>query len=215
MITIVVLQFFLKMLIKDRIRGYLPVVIDIETGGFNEKTDAMLEICAIIIGVDDAGVFYPKSPQHFHIEPFEGSVLEPSALKFNGIDVNNPLRLAVAEKIALSDMFTQIQSEVRAQECTRAILVGHNAFFDLGFLKAATARNKLKSPFHQFSTLDTVSLSALCYGETVLAKAVAKAGIEFDNHEAHSALYDTQKTAELFCKIFNQQDYQPAIASNP
>ena len=193
------------MLIKDKIRGYLPVVIDIETGGFNEKTDAMLEICSIVIGIDKTGNLYPKEPQHFHIEPFKGSVLEPSALKFNSIDVDNPFRMAVKEVHAIKQIYTKVYTELKQEGCTRAILVGHNAFFDLGFLRAATDRCKLKSPFHQFSTLDTVSLSALCYGETVLAKAVRKADIEWDDACAHSALYDTQKTAELFCKIFNTQ----------
>ncbi|MDC9714199.1 MAG: ribonuclease T [Gammaproteobacteria bacterium] len=195
------------MLIKDRIRGYLPVVIDIETGGFNEKTDAMLEICAIIISIDDKGIFYPKDPQHFHIEPFKGANLESSALKFNGIDVYNPLRMAITEKSALSEIFQAVHTEIKTEECTRAILVGHNAFFDLGFLRAATERSKLKSPFHQFSTIDTVSLSALYYGETVLAKAMRVANIEWSDASAHSALYDTQKTAELFCQIFNAQQY--------
>ncbi|CAB9544446.1 Ribonuclease T [uncultured Gammaproteobacteria bacterium] len=195
------------MKIKQRIRGYLPVVIDIETGGFNEKTDAMLEVCAIIIGINNDGVFYPKDPQHFHIEPFKGANLEPSALKFNGIDVYNPLRMAVTEKQALSDIFQTVHMEIKNEECTRAILVGHNAFFDLGFLRAATERSKLKSPFHQFSTIDTVSLSALYYGETVLAKAMRVANIEWNDANAHSALYDTQKTAELFCQIFNTQQY--------
>ncbi|CAC9562928.1 Ribonuclease T [Bathymodiolus heckerae thiotrophic gill symbiont] len=195
------------MKIKQRIRGYLPVVIDIETGGFNEKTDAMLEVCAIIIGINNDGVFYPKDPQHFHIEPFKGANLEPSALKFNGIDVYNPLRMAVTEKQALSEIFQTVHMEIKNEECTRAILVGHNAFFDLGFLRAATERSKLKSPFHQFSTIDTVSLSALYYGETVLAKAMRVANIEWNDANAHSALYDTQKTAELFCQIFNTQQY--------
>ncbi len=195
------------MKIKQRIRGYLPVVIDIETGGFNEKTDAMLEVCAIIIGINNDGVFYPKDPQHFHIKPFKGANLEPSALKFNGIDVYNPLRMAVTEKQALSEIFQTVHMEIKNEECTRAILVGHNAFFDLGFLRAATERSKLKSPFHQFSTIDTVSLSALYYGETVLAKAMRVANIEWNDANAHSALYDTQKTAELFCQIFNTQQY--------
>jgi ribonuclease T len=195
------------MQINERIRGYLPVVIDIETGGFNDKTDAMLEICAIVIGIDAKGFFYPKEPQHFHIEPFKGANLDPSALKFNGIDVNNPFRMAVSEKQALGEIFTQVRAEIKDEECTRAILVGHNAFFDLGFLKAAAERSKQSSPFHQFSTLDTVSLSALYYGETVLAKAMRIANIEWDDAKAHSALYDTQKTAELFCQIFNAQEY--------
>ncbi len=195
------------MLIKDRIRQYLPVVIDIETSGFDHQTNTILEICAIIIGVDNEGAFYPKTLKHFHVEPFKGSVLDPVALKFNHIDVDNPLRLAVSEKQALNDIFTQVTAEISAQQCTRAILVGHNAFFDLGFLHAGANRTKLKSPFHQFSTIDTVSLSALCYGETVLAKAVRAANIDWDDVSAHSALYDTQKTAELFCQIFNQQNF--------
>jgi len=195
------------MKIKERIRGYLPVVIDIETAGFNDKTDAMLEICAITIGIDENGLFYPKDTKHFHVTPFKGANLESSALKFNGIDVHNPLRMAVNEKEALSEIFQAVRTEMKDEECTRAILVGHNAFFDLGFLYAAGERSKLKNPFHQFSTIDTVSLSALYYGETVLAKAMRVANIEWDDNSAHSALYDTQKTAELFCQIFNSQQY--------
>lgn len=196
------------MLIKERIRGYLPVVVDIETAGFNAQTDAMLEICAVVIDIDEQGVFYQQDPLHFHVTPFEGANIEDSAIKFNGIDINNPFRQAVSEKEALDQIFRQVKAQIKQTDCTRAILVGHNAFFDLGFLYAASERAKLKNPFHQFSTIDTVSLSALYHGETVLAKALAQAGIEFDNAQAHSALYDTQKTAELFCQIFNTQQYQ-------
>jgi|TARA_B100000953_G_scaffold282870_1_gene261406 ribonuclease T len=194
--------------IKERIRGYLPVVIDIETAGFDEKNDAILEMCAIIIGIDDSGNFFPKQPQHHHIEPFKGANIDPSAIKFNGIDIDNPFRLAVTEKIALRELYDNVKQELKNEDCTRAILVGHNAFFDLGFLRCATQRSKLKSPFHQFSTIDTVSLSALYFGETVLAKAMKKAGISWDDSSAHSALYDTEKTAELFCQIFNDHNYK-------
>ena len=190
------------MQIKDKVRGYLPVVVDIETGGFDENINPMLEICAVIIGLKD-DIFYQKQIIHFHINPFTGSKIETSAIEFNGIDVDNPLRQAVSEKIALKQIFSEIKNELTLQNCTRSILVGHNAFFDLGFLKAATTRTKLKTPFHLFSTIDTVSLGALVYGETVLAKLVQNANIDWDNNQAHSALYDTQKTAELFCKIFN------------
>ena len=196
------------MKLKDRIRGYLPVVIDVETSGFNEKTDALLEICAIILGIDEEGSFFAKTTLHYHVEPFKGANIEASAIKFNGIDIDNPFRLAVPEKKALSEIFDHINEELETEECSRAILVGHNAFFDLGFVKAATLRANLKSPFHQFSTIDTVSLSALCCGETVLAKAISKMDIEWDNNEAHSALYDTQKTSELFCQIFNSHKFE-------
>ena len=196
------------MKLKDRIRGYLPVVIDVETSGFNEQTDALLEICAIILGMDEEGSFFAKTTLHYHVEPFKGANIEASAIKFNGIDIDNPFRLAVPEKKALSEIFDHINEELETEECSRAILVGHNAFFDLGFVKAATLRANLKSPFHQFSTIDTVSLSALCCGETVLAKAISKMEIEWDNNEAHSALYDTQKTSELFCQIFNSHKFE-------
>ena len=196
------------MKLKDRIRGYLPVVIDVETSGFNEQTDALLEICAIILGMDEEGSFFAKTTLHYHVEPFKGANIEASAIKFNGIDIDNPFRLAVPEKKALSEIFDHINEELETEECSRAVLVGHNAFFDLGFLKAATLRANLKSPFHQFSTIDTVSLSALCCGETVLAKAISKMDIEWDNNEAHSALYDTQKTSELFCQIFNSHKFE-------
>ena len=194
------------MLIKDRIRAYLPVVIDIETSGFNENTDAILEICVIIIGID-GDKFYFKKEIHFHIKPFLGANIEQNALRFNGINIDSPLRMAVSEEQALSEIFSLIRNELEVSKCVRAILVGHNAFFDLGFLHVAINRNKLKSPFHQFSTIDTVSLAALYFGETVLAKAVVKAGIKWDNTNAHSALYDAQKTAELFCHIFNNQKF--------
>ena len=193
------------MRLKDRIRGYLPVVIDVETSGFNEKTDALLEICAIIISMDESGSFFPKTTLHYHVKPFEGANIESSAIKFNGIDIDNPFRLAVSEERALTEIFEEINKALKSEECSRSILVGHNAFFDLGFVKAATKRAGLKSPFHQFSTIDTVSLSAFYCGETVLAKAISKIGIEWDNNEAHSALYDTQKTSELFCQIFNSK----------
>ena len=196
------------MKLKDRIRGYLPVVIDVETSGFNEQTDALLEICAIILGMDEEGSFFAKTTLHYHVEPFKGANIEASAIKFNGIDIDNPFRLAVPEKKALSEIFDHINEELETEEFSRAILVGHNAFFDLGFVKAATLRANLKSPFHQFSTIDTVSLSALCCGETVLAKAISKMDIEWDNNEAHSALYDTQKTSELFCQIFNSHKFE-------
>jgi ribonuclease T len=196
------------MKLKDRIRGYLPVVIDIETAGFNEKTDALLEICAIILGMDESGSFFPKATLHYHTEPFKGANIESSAIKFNGIDIDNPFRLAISEKKALTEIFKNINDNLEIEDCSRSILVGHNAFFDLGFVKAAAMRSGLKIPFHQFSTIDTVSLSAMYCGETVLAKAVSKVGIEWDNAEAHSALYDTQKTSELFCKIFNSHQIE-------
>ena len=194
--------------IGQRFRGFLPVVVDVETAGFNADTDALLEIACIPIIYNDEGLFVPGEAHHAHINPFEGANLDRRSLDFIGIDPFNPMRVAMAEdeKTALKRMFKAVNEVRKQQECTHAVLVGHNAHFDLGFVKAAIARTGIKNqnPFHSFSVFDTVTLSAVMFGQTVLAKSCIQAGIEFDGKEAHSALYDTQKTAELFCFILNK-----------
>lgn len=194
--------------IGQRFRGFLPVVVDVETAGFNSDTDALLEIACIPIVYDADGKFVPGQAHHAHINPFEGANLDRRSLDFIGVDPFNPMRMAMAEdeKTALKRIFKAINEVRKQQQCTHAVLVGHNAHFDLSFVKAAIARTgtKNQNPFHSFSVFDTVTLSAVMFGQTVLAKSCIQAGIEFDGKEAHSALYDTQKTAELFCYILNK-----------
>ncbi|WP_271411148.1 ribonuclease T [Pseudomonas sp. Q1-7] len=188
-----------------RFRGYLPVVVDVETGGFNAATDALLEIAATTIAMDEQGFLYPDHTHFFRIEPFAGANIEQAALEFTGIKLDHPLRMAVSEEHALTEIFRGLRKSIKANGCKRAILVGHNASFDLGFLNAAVNRTGLKrNPFHPFSSFDTATLAGLAYGQTVLAKACQAAGIDFDGREAHSARYDTEKTAELFCGIVNR-----------
>lgn len=202
-----------SMTVKERFRKFLPVIVDVETAGFNAQTDALLEIACIPILLDEHGVFYPGEALNAHIEPFEGANLEPRSLAFTGIDPNNPMRKAIAEeeKTALRRIFKGLKEVRRAEGCRQCVLVGHNAHFDLAFLNAAVMRTNSKShnPFHQFSVFDTVTLSALAFGQTVLARACKAAGLEFDGNHAHSALYDTQKTAELFCHILNHYPMLP------
>jgi ribonuclease T len=192
-------------LLSERFRGYYPVVIDVETAGFNAQTDALLEIAAVTLKMDDDGWLVPDDCMFFNVEPFEGANLEKAALDFTGIDPHNPLRDAVDEGEALKEIFKMIRSGLKKAGCKRAILVGHNAMFDHGFLMAAAERSKNKrNPFHPFSTFDTSALAALVYGQTVLKKACEAADIEFSDKEAHNAEYDTRKTADLYCKMVNQ-----------
>lgn len=188
-----------------RFRGYLPVVVDVETGGFNCATDALLEIAATTIAMDDSGMLYPDHTLFFRVEPFAGANIEAAALEFTGIKLDHPLRMAVGEDHALGEIFKSVRKSIKSAGCKRAVLVGHNSSFDLGFLNAAVARCGIKrNPFHPFSSFDTATLAGLAYGQTVLAKACQAAGIDFDGKEAHSARYDTEKTAELFCGIVNR-----------
>jgi len=191
--------------ISNRFRGFLPVVIDVETGGFNPNTDALLEIAAVLIEMQADGTFKPGETFRYHVKPFEGANIEAASLAVNGIDPHHPLRPAIPEKDALTKIFQEIRRAVKDTDCTRAVLTGHNAFFDLNFVNAAVARADIKrNPFHPFSAFDTATLAGVALGQTVLAKALQTAGISFDTSEAHSAAYDAQKTAELFCHICNK-----------
>jgi len=193
--------------ISHRFRGFLPIIIDVETSGFDPEKNALLEVAAVPIIIDNDGRMTPGATTACHVEPFEGSELDPRSLEFTGIDPHNPFRMAKPEREALEHIFKPVRTLIKSKQCSRAILVGHNPFFDLSFLKAAIDRCKIKThPFHSFSTFDTATLAGLAYGQTVLARAAIAAGMEWDAEQAHSAIYDAEKTAELFCKIVNTWD---------
>tara|TARA_B100000579_G_C22465653_1_gene681038 strand:- start:86 stop:718 length:633 start_codon:yes stop_codon:yes gene_type:complete len=190
---------------SNRFRGYLPVVLDVETGGFNSGTDALLESAIAIIQMNDSGFLELGETLSFNIKPFQGANIEDAALQFTGIDPDHPFRYAIDEKEALEKMFSKVRKEIKRTGCHRAIVVAHNASFDHSFLCRAAERCEIKkNPFHPFSTFDTATLAGLAYGQTVLARACEAAGISFNNDEAHSAAYDCNKTAELFCQIVNK-----------
>ena len=194
-----------RSLLSRRFRGFMPVVIDVECGGFNPNTDALLEIAAVLIEIQGDGSLQPGEQWRYHVQPFPGAKVEAASLAITGIDPFHPLRPAIPEKEALTRLFKDIRQAMKDNDCTRAILVGHNANFDLNFLNAAVARTGIKkNPFHPFSSFDTVTLAGVMYGQTVLAKALQAAGIGWDSNEAHSALYDAQQTAELFCRVCNR-----------
>lgn len=191
--------------LKSRFRGYFPVVIDVETAGFNASSDALLEIAAVTLAMDEKGILHPDQTIHHHIKPFEGANLETAALEFNGIDPHCPLRGAIDECDVMKDLCKKIRKLQKDADCQRSVIVAHNAAFDQGFVNAAIARSGIKrTPFHPFVSFDTTTLAGLAVGQTVLVKACREAGIAFDQSEAHSALYDAQRTAELFCFIINR-----------
>ena len=193
-------------LLKNRFRGYYPVVIDVETAGLNCQTDGLLELAAITLKMDEQGNLIPDQTYHCHIKPFDGACINPESMKINGIDLDNPLRkeIAVSELDAITGLFQMVRRGQKDAGCQRSIIVAHNAAFDQGFVMAAAERTGVKrNPFHPFGSFDTASLSGLMFGQTVLVKACQAAKISFDGKQAHSALYDTERTAELFCYMVN------------
>ncbi|MGH8233199.1 MAG: ribonuclease T [Rhodanobacteraceae bacterium] len=191
--------------LSTRFRGFLPVVVDVETGGFDAQHDALLEIAAVVVSMDGHGVLTPEPVVSTHVEAFPGANIDPKSLEVNGIDPDQPLRGAIPERAALDLIFKRVRVAIKASDCQRAILVGHNAAFDLGFLNAAVRRTGHKrNPFHPFSCFDTATLGGLAYGQTVLSRAVQAAGFEWNADEAHSAVYDAERTAAMFCTIVNR-----------
>ncbi|MGC3980325.1 MAG: ribonuclease T [Steroidobacteraceae bacterium] len=195
----------IKSPIAQRFRGFLPVVIDVETGGFNPNTDALLEIAGVLVEMQEDGSLKRGETWRYHVQPFAGANMEPASLAVNGIDPFHPLRPALPEQEALTRLLGDIRKAVKDTGCNRAVLVGHNAYFDLNFLNAAVTRCDIKrNPFHPFSCFDTATLGGVAFGQTVLAKAAIAAGMEWDSSEAHSAAYDAERTADLFCMICNR-----------
>lgn len=190
--------------IKERFRGFLPVIVDVETAGIDPQKNALLEVCVVFIGMDEQGSLYRKESHFEHVIPFSGSELDQKSLDFIKMDPFQPLRFAIEEKAALKRLFQLINVELKKTHCQRAVLVGHNAWFDLLFMKEAIKRTGLTSPFHAFTCFDTATLGGFIYGQTVLAKAVQAAGLVFDTNEAHSAIYDAEITADLFCIMANK-----------
>jgi ribonuclease T len=190
--------------IVNRFRGFLPVAVDVETAGFNPQTDALLEIAAVTLRMNESGRLERHQTFAYHVQPFPGANLDPASLAFTGIDPHHPFRDALPEHDVLQSIFQPIRKAVRDSACTRAILVGHNPWFDLAFINAAALRTGIKrNPFHPFSAFDTATLGGLAFGQTVLSRAAQAAGMAWDNQEAHSAIYDAEQTAELFCRVVN------------
>ncbi len=192
------------MLLNQRFRKYLPVVVDLETGGFDPINNAILEIAATLIGQNDKYELVVLDTYRYHIDPYEDLIVEQESLDFTKIKLDHPLRKAVSEKEALTELFKIINKAKSEYSCSRAILVGHNAHFDLAFIKESIKRNNIKkSPFHPFSVLDTVSLGAMHTQQTVLARVCESLNIDYDSNEAQSAAYDAEITAKVFCNIIN------------
>lgn len=195
--------------IASRFRGFLPVVVDLETGGFDANKHALLELAAVVIDIDTNGQLYRKHTIHSHIKPFDGAKIDPEALKVNGIQPNHPLRIAKDEQQALEELFAALRKNLKETQCSRAIMVAHNAMFDMGFLQAATQRCRIKnSPFHSFSSFDTVTLGGVMTGQTVLARIAEACGLIYDTQKAHGAKYDAELTADIFCQLANRWDFQ-------
>ena len=201
-----------------RFDGYLPVIVDVETTGVDPTKHGLLELAAVSVDYNESDLLEVNSESFStHVQVFEGAKIDQQALQINKIDPDHPFRFAVNEEKMLHELFKYVNAALKKTGCRRAVLVGHNAHFDLSFMQAAMKRCKItKSPFHHFTVFDTATIGGLVFGKTILAKVLKEARIEFNKDEAHSALYDTLKTAELFCQAVNKVALlsKPSVSSS-
>lgn len=191
--------------IKERFRGFCPIIVDVETSGLDPKKHALLELAAVSLRIDGNGCVHPDKTAHWHVLPFEDAKFDDEAMRIHGIKPHHPFRFAVPESQAIQELCSFVKNSNKAHHCQRAVLVGHNAWFDLHMMQAAFSRvGEKKSPFHLFTCFDTATLAGFCLGQTVLSKALHAAGIAYHAEQAHSAQYDAQVTARLFCALVNR-----------
>ncbi len=192
---------------NERFRGFLPVVIDVETGGVNPTQHALLELSLVLLEWE-ADQLKLASVHAWEITPHPATIVTEESIKFTQINPNDTARHSVAEEHAIRESFRLVRRAVKEAKCQRALLTGHNAHFDHQFVFNAARRNKVgRNPFHPFTVLDTASLSALALGHTVLSEAVKRLGMNFDENAAHTARYDAQMTASVLCEIVNRFAY--------
>ncbi len=158
------------------------VVFDIETTGFSPVKNRIIEIGAVkVAGGEIVGRFStfvnPQTPIPFEIE------------KLTGIHDDMVMDAPVIETV-LPDFLAF---------CDGAVLVAHNANFDMSFIKENARRLGMEK---QFTYVDTVGIARMLLPNQAkhTLDAVAKTlGILLENH--HRAVDDAQATAEIFVKF--------------
>ena len=90
--------------LSERFRGYLPVVLDLETGGFDHQVNPILELACCFVQMQDDRLSI-KGQESWNVQPVDGMVVEPASLKVTGIDLDDPHRDAMDEASVLKDFF--------------------------------------------------------------------------------------------------------------
>ena len=158
------------------------VVFDIETTGFSAEADRIIEIGAVKVE--------------------KGQITE----KFSTfVNPKRPIPFRITELTSITDDMVIDAPEIEVvlpqflEFVGDAVLVAHNASFDVGFIEQNCKNQGLDT---QFTSVDTVALGRVLlpslskYKLDVVAKAL---GISLENH--HRAVDDAGATAKIFVKF--------------
>ena len=158
------------------------VVFDIETTGFSPVNNRIIEIGAVKVKQGEIAEKFsafvnPDVPIPFEIEKLTG--------------INDSM-------VKDAPYIEQVLPEFLAF-CQDAVLVAHNAGFDMSFIKENVLRQGLS---RRFTCADTLGIARILLPHQAkhTLDAVAKTlGVSLENH--HRAVDDAQATAEIFVKF--------------
>ncbi len=194
-------------LASRRFRGFLPVVIDVETGGFHlaAPTRCWRSPPSSSRWTTPAGCAAARR-MRFTCKPFEGARLDPVSLEVNGIDPWHPLRPAIDEADALQRLFREIRTAIRAHALparhSRRATTRPSIWASSTRRSSAPASSAIRFIRSRASTPRRSAASAL--GQTVLRARRAAGGHRMGSAAARTrAAYDAERTADLFCHICN------------
>ncbi len=158
------------------------VVFDIETTGFSPVNNRIIEIGAVKVSggeiADKFSTFVnPDVPIPFEIEKLTG--------------INDSM-------VIDAPFIEEVLPEFLAF-CEGAVLVAHNAEFDMSFIKENAMRQNLK---REFTYVDTVGIARILLphqGKHTLDAVAKTMEVSLENH--HRAVDDAGATAEIFVKF--------------
>ncbi len=104
-------------LMSRRFRGFLPVVIDVETGGFNSRTDALLEIAAVFIDIDASGTLSRGCHPQLPCAAVSGCATGPGLAERHRHRSLSSVAAALPEREAIQRIFREVRHQLKAYDC--------------------------------------------------------------------------------------------------
>lgn len=163
------------------------IIFDTETTGLDAREDRVIEFG----GIELVNKFPTGRTFHHYINP-QGRAVHPEALAVHGIS---------DDQLVGKPTFRELAGELAAF-LDGAMLVAHNANFDIGFLNAEFARLGMPA-VDPGVVIDTLALARRKHpmGPNSLDALCRRYGIDNSHREKHGALLDSELLAEVYVEL--------------
>ena len=173
-------------------------VTDLECTGLEPERHEIIQIARVVIDTLEKTII-PGLTTSEYILPTRWDQRDHAAMKVNGLTIKKLQAEGVSAKLALEDFG-------RGVDWNETVLAAWGADFETKFLQDAFRRIDRVVPF-TFKVIDVRSLGHLPRAKLGftdymgLGESCDYYGVPFDSGQAHDALYDTTKTAELALEL--------------